>query len=124
MTDLVLVNRLRQAYWPSWLRHWTLGRVLLAKPREFRPHDSRQEKPYDCGRVHFLLREIRAGKPIEPVEIETTWHGHSPIGLILLDGHHRFVASVLAGKRRIPANVGGLVDLRDWLVGERREFPL
>lgn len=122
--DHVLTGRLKQSYWPEWLQRLTFSRVLSYKPREFCAELDRElDQNYDAGRVHFMLRQLKAGDPLDPIEIEATWHGFSPNGITVLDGHHRLAASVLARKRRIPASVGGLVKARDWLVGTTNVYP-
>lgn len=122
--DHVLTGRLKQSYWPAWLQLLTLARVLGTEPREFCHEDLRaSDSGYDAGRIHFLLRQIKAREPLDPIEIDTSWYNHSPVGIIVIDGHHRLVAAVLARKRRIPASVGGLVKARDWLVGESPVCP-
>jgi len=123
MIELILVRRLKQIYWPKWCTQLTLDRVQRAEPRGYEPPTHRDVR-YDAGRVHYLLRELRRRQSLDPVELETTWNGHSPVGTVMLDGHHRFVATVLAHKRRIPVDVGGLVLVRDWLVGGPEQYPL
>jgi len=123
--DLILINRLRQLYWPTWLRRMTIERVLRAKPCDFEDERLRPlRRNYDAGRIHFMLIQLRRREPLDPIDVEATWSCNTPDGLWVSDGHHRLVASVLARKRRILANVWGIVATRDWLVGKTRRCPL
>jgi hypothetical protein len=98
--------------------------VLKAKPLAYRRESDRMNDPYDAGRIHFLLLELRYGAELEPIEIDMQWRGLEVTGLVVTDGHHRLAAHILARKRRIPASVGGLVPMIEWLTGARRKCPL
>lgn len=128
MTSLVLVSRLRLAYWPDWCAGIRLRDVLRAEPisKWLAEGSKRRNSRYDHGRIRHFMDQLEAGRLVDPIEVETVWswpHGH-PYGLEIYDGHHRFMAAVFLRRRRIQAQVGGLVDLREWLVGERRRWPL
>lgn len=124
-THRILLNRLRQFYWPGWLNRLTLTRVLRSRPRQFESEQLRvYDRGYDAGRVHFLMRQLHKRRGLDPIEIDTTWHGNSPVGLVVTDGHHRLVAAVLAGRQSVRASVSGLVDMRRWLTGDTDKCPL
>jgi hypothetical protein len=126
--DHVLVRRLHSVYWPRWCAELTLRKVLRARSITEHGTYPRDDK-YDLGRVRFFMQQFETSKPVDPIVIDQkviargwgcppTW-----LGPIIDDGHHRFVAAVLLRKRRIPASVGGLVSLCDWLTGRRRTYP-
>src|ERR1700755_207679 len=123
--DRVLVARLRRLYWPRWIAQLTRPRVLRARPRAYvSEYDRWTDRGYDAGRVHFFLKKLRAQGDLDPICIDMTWFGSSPAGVIVYDGHHRFAAYVLARRRYIPASMGGLCDMRDYLVGKRSASPI
>jgi hypothetical protein len=123
-TSQVLIGRLTQWYSSELVRHYPLERVLKAKPLEFWRETCRWGGRYDAGRIHFLLRQLRRGESLDPIEIDMRWCGDSVSGLSVIDGHHRLAAHVLARKRRISAGVSGLVPMIEWLTGARRKCPL
>lgn len=134
--DLVLVARLRRLlwssrFWPAGLSRLTRPRVLRARPRGYRDEDDRMgDRGYDAGRVHHFLRRLRSplasrqADLLEPICLDTQWHGIHPVGLVLLDGNHRFAAHVLARRRLIPVSFSGPVDVLQYLTGEIEESPL
>ena len=121
--DHVLVSRLKRVYWPEWCDDVARDRRM---PR-MRPQTEHVSFPrsrwYDIKRVRHFIDCINSGRGLDPISIDTYVHQYrvgSPIiwGLpIVEDGHHRFIAAVVAGKRRIAASVSGLVRHRDWLIG-------
>jgi hypothetical protein len=123
-TSQVLVGRLTQWYKSELVRRHPLGRVLRAKPLEFQHEICRWDAQYSAGRIHFLLRQLKHGEELDPIEIEMQWRGLEVTGLVVTDGHHRLAAYILARKRRIPANVSGIVPVNEWLTGARRKCPL
>lgn len=128
MTVSILISRLRRAYWPTWCARIRLSACLRAEPIATWAAEGsrrRQTTAYDYGRIRWFMEQIESGQPIDPIEVETEWmHSGAPNGLEIYDGHHRFMAAVFLRRRRIPATVGGLVDLKEWLTGERRRWPL
>lgn len=132
MTDFVLVNRLRKAYWPSWCSKIRLRDVLRADPisEYVEEDDGQRDDLYDHGRIRFFMDQLDAGRMIDPIRVDTDWlirgTGLVPIptGASIDDGHHRFMAAVLLRKTHVPARFCGPDELREWLVGERRRWPL
>lgn len=124
MATTIMIDRLREVYWPRFMNRWTSRHVYRARPREFMPHRVQSRRRYDLGRVHFLLLEIQRGKRLEPIEVDNAWCGTLPVGVVVEDGHHRLAASILAGHSTILANVGGLITIREWLAGRRKTCPL
>ena len=120
----VMVSRFKRAYWPKEI----LGcyddrtRVLAAKRvQDFR--EMNRDEAYDFGRVRFMVDELKAGKTLDPVQIDFLWSGGRPYRADLLDGHHRFAAHVLARKRFMPAVLGGRLDDIWWLEGKTKVKP-
>jgi hypothetical protein len=137
VTDLVLVDRLRAVYWPSFLHGWTLDRVLSVEPvASFVPNRERwalallagSEDPYDLGRVRYFYEVLKTGGSVDPISVDThvypTRGGPPTWGNPFVDdGRHRFVAAVLAECRTIPASCGGLVEQVNWLTGKTKKPP-
>ena len=130
MTDRVLVGRLQQAYWPVWLQHLTLTRVLRTAPCEYLDEQQRSAcRGYDAGRVHFFVKQLRQRETLKPIEIDQQWGRFgSPLCPIVVDGNHRFLAHVLLHKRWISASLSGVVTTRvvtthEWLRGKGRMPP-
>jgi len=127
----VIVERLRQAYWPVWLAKLAEDpRINQVLPIDFVPETDRISVPnYDVRRIRTFLDEIREGKTLAPIDIEnesSQYRITSPIrwgGPLIVDGHHRFVAAHLAGKEHIPATFGGLETTINWLTGKRKRIP-
>jgi len=128
----ILVERLHQCYWPSWLSEHYNG----FNPRRTKPiayiEELRRDKVrnYDRRRVRFFLDEIAAGRKLAPIDVESRVYGYQSITAPpawgppeVVDGHHRYVAAVLAGLKKIPANFGGLTSSIEWLIGKRDTVP-
>jgi hypothetical protein len=114
----VLVQRLKSLYWPKGiLDHYTRKPVLTAKPVS-RFRDENRTDAYDFGRVHYFITRLRDGETLAPVDIDWTWRGMHPDRVVMDDGHHRFVAHVLARKRWMLVSYGGPVDALRWMEGK------
>jgi hypothetical protein len=90
----VLVHRLRQAYWPTWL-----SRITLARTRRARAVSEYDAGPrgdaYPFGRVRYFMERLRADQPVDPIEIETGWaSGDVPLG-----PHHRTMGITASSPR-------------------------
>ncbi len=123
-TPKILVERLLKYYNPflnlgiNWYRYhdhtW--------EPVEFRkPYD--RDEDWHYGRVAFFVQILEAGRSVEPLEIDMYWHGSSVTGLALLDGHHRLCAAEITKTRTLPAHVGGVVSIIEWLTGVHDRAP-
>lgn len=87
------------------------------------PADESKKRDWDLGRIHHFVLELRAGKAVDPIELDNdcTWETIGPP--IICDGHHRFIAALLAGIATIPATYGGRVDILNYLTGKRKTPP-
>ena len=93
-------------------------------PERFQPDAVRPNEPWwHLGRIEFFVREIREGRPLDPISIDMRWNHMSPTGLVLIDGHHRLCAADIMGVTRIPCEYGGLVDTLTWLEGQSDRAP-
>jgi hypothetical protein len=131
VVDSILVRRLQAVYWPGWCRTIVErpAKVLAATPvHQFCEHGSRPDQtdhPFHLGRVRYFLDELQRGAAIAPIDVDQivfpTRGGPPSWGPpCVLDGHHRFMAAVLARTRRIPASCSGLCTSIDWLKGVMR----
>jgi hypothetical protein len=145
----ILVKRLCDLYWPVELpadqglsiwRKTSVEELLRHKPhKEFIGEESRYwaklvggtrvkhtalTDDWDLRRTRFFFDEIRAGRKLDPISIDNMCRGrHIYPQPIVIDGHHRLGASLIAGARTILAHYGGLVSLREYLTGRRRDYP-
>lgn len=130
-TDNVLVQRLIKHYNPYRPLGISKKRFLAGKfrPRaKFIPDNDRDDKiakdlNWHYGRVAHFVNAIRKGHKIEKIEVDMKWHNSWCCGLDVLDGHHRLCAADIAGAERIPASVGGIVDIIEWLAGIHDNAP-
>ncbi len=105
-----------------------LNREVVVRFRErleFVPDRERRRagKRWHIGRVRFLVRRLDEGWTPDPIEIDNYCdHGHV-YGPLVLDGHHRLIASIVVGKPTIKAVYSGRVDIRDYLTGRRKTPP-
>lgn len=120
----VLVQRFKRLYWPKEvLGHYNLKLVLAADPKPRYKWKGRDDA-YDFGRVHYMYDILKSGGTLDPVQIDWKWsHWGTPIAADLIDGHHRYVAHVLARKKRMDAVVSGPVEGIDWLSGKLEVEP-
>ena len=129
--DSILVNRLARFYDPfSFL--FDRSRAELpedffdVEPAEFVANSYRpSHKDYDRRRIAYFVDRLRRGAPIEPIEVDNdippTRGGPPAWGPpIIIDGHHRACAAILAGRRRVDCEYSGLVDTLEWLKGAGR----
>ncbi len=128
----ILVDRLCALYgWPSEgstnpFRRITLDELLRHRPAtEYRDDMTRiVDETWHVSRVRFFYDELLAGRQLDPISIDNVCDGgHIYPEPILIDGHHRLAASVLASVRTILAWYGGRIDLRDYLTGRRLRCP-
>lgn len=120
---LILVQRFKKLYWPKdILGHYTLKRVLAARPRPEYMWLGRDDA-YDFGRVHYMYDTLKSGGTLDPVEIKWGWKGLKPAEVDLVDGHHRFVACVFAEQEKMSALVSGPEEGIQWLSGTLVDKP-
>ena len=127
MSALVLVRRLLRLYDPWEALHIDrrafFGAVQRAKPIDrYVPHGYRFD--YDAGRVRYLLDRMRVGLALDPIEVDNVFSYGSFASIALVDGHHRLMAAHYAKAPTLPAEVGGWVDMAEWLCGSRRRLPV
>lgn len=79
---------------------------------------------WHMGRVRYLARRLDEGWTPEPIDIDNYCDRGHIYGPIVLDGHHRLVASIVVGKPTIKASYSGRVDIRDYLTGRRVTPPV
>jgi len=125
--DQVLVPRVLRLYNP-W-RHLNIESGGFARTMQDYPIQStyldgfQRTDDYDYGRVRHLMDEMQVGKEPEPIELDNSWMGTTPTGLLVVDGHHRLMAAALLKRRFIPALYSGWTDVLDWLKGQRKSCP-
>ena len=127
----IIVERLCNLYWPNgpseFYRGITLEEFLRHRPaNEYLGDFARYaaDDAWHFSRARFFYDELLAGRTLDPISIDNRCDGGNIYAQpVLLDGHHRLGASLLAGVRVIPAHYGGRIDLRDYLTGRRRTCP-
>ncbi len=130
MIDLLLVRRLVKLYSIG-----EAGEEFKLKARdlrgvapiaEFLPEDKRVTVPrsWHIGRVRHFYDLIKAGQAPDPITVDNVcYENYISPAPVVLDGHHRLVASVLAKALTIPAHYSGRVDVLDYLMGKRLRVP-
>ena len=78
---------------------------------------------WHIGRVRYFIDQLEAGKQLDPIDVDNACDRGFIYQPILVDGHHRFCAAILVGKRRIPVHYSGRMDTLRWLTGARRNAP-
>lgn len=131
VVDALIISRLLDLYgWNPGYDRLTLESLNDYEPvtdyvdEWSRPCDGACLTAWDFGRVRFFCDEIRAGREFDPIEVDNRCCGPciypEPI---VVDGHHRLVATKLCGIETIRAYYSGRVDLLEYLTGERSEAP-
>ena len=122
--DTIITARLAACYWNDWLEELLHSDLSSFTPVSYR-HERRREnvQNYDERRLKAILRDVVAGQPLDPIEVDWDWVGVSPVRIVVLDGHHRFVAAVRAKLEHIPVSYSGPVDALEWLRGKNTKPP-
>lgn len=106
-----------------------LGLTADDDPMDYDPvvqHRSyhRRTRRYHLGRIHYFAESMLLGEEIDPIEVNNEcWGTRILPDPILLDGHHRFCAAAIIGRRTLRVNYGGRTDVLDWLRGARTRRP-
>ncbi len=129
--DHIIVRRFLRMY-SSW---WTtslyagMSKANFNKVEPISTFLSESKRPdnkkWHFGRVKHFLDRLSRGDVLEPIVIDNECGGGHiyPIP-ILIDGHHRTVASKIFGCKTIPASYSGRIDLLEYLTGTRARAPL
>lgn len=124
--DVILTGRLAQCYDP--FKHLGIEPPKLSDIEhlddiEFRPAEDRDEA-YHRRRLATFVRQIRSGQALEPIPIDNKcWGGYISPCPIVLDGHHRLGAAILADAPTLLIDYGGRLDVLKWLTGQTDEPP-
>lgn len=126
-TDSIIVQRLIKHYNP----YTPLGlRRERFFEKKWRPRtkfiddkDRSPDEAWHYGRIAHFVNEIRKGNKLDEIIVDMNWFGISCTGIAVIDGHHRLCAADIAGAERIPASVGGIVDIIQWLAGIHDNAP-
>lgn len=79
-------------------------------------------KEWHLGRIKFFINNPEKISPIDIDNVCTKW---GIIGLpIIVDGNHRFLASLIRGDHTIPAYYSGLISTLDYLTGQTNIKPV
>ena len=71
----------------------------VSKITTFEP-DDKFEKTENAKNLHNIVKALKAGKELPPILVR-----RQGLGYQVLDGHHRFMAYRLLGKKYIPARI-------------------
>lgn len=125
MKDTILVKRLADWYWPSWLADAAAVTDPDLLPVDYIPVHKRALVPdYDARRIRALVNELESGTADwPPIEVDCEWFNSRPARPVIIDGHHRLAAALITRTQRIKANCGGPVDMIEWLEGKTRKLP-
>lgn len=118
-TSQILVSRLAAVYDPFQV---LFGRELCDLSPDYfdiRPEPGfveivERDVTYHRGRIAYLVEAW----PHEPIEVDNDWHRWGPGGPIVVDGHHRLCAAILAHRRRIACSYSGAMRTLRWLEGQ------
>lgn len=87
-------------------------------------NDSCHDSKYHYGRIRFFVERLQGGYTLDPLEVDNRCSRYSILPEpILLDGHHRLAALILAGTESIKVNYGGRLDVLRYLQGKRKNPP-
>lgn len=131
MHTQVLIDRLVESLDPFWLLGWkgphpSLIEVLAYPSAPFIEKDIRGFKfdEYDWGRIAYFVREVQAGRTIEPIQIDCFCDaGNIYSEAVMLDGCHRLAAYLLVKSPTIEVQFGGRMDYLEWLEGKTDMKP-
>jgi hypothetical protein len=97
------------------------GKKWLRQTKPLANHRWRRGPIYHRRRVRYFVDLLRAGTPLDPIEVGNEELYGVPMP-ILLDGHHRLVAHVLAGSLSANATYEGDPDLFAYLSGKTSKY--
>lgn len=100
------------------------GRVFQPAEPEFIEGFVERSDEWHLGRVRYFCDILERGGKIDPIEVDNYCvGGYIEPEPIVLDGHHRLIAHMVARAERIPVDYSGRVDLRKYLTGEKKNRP-
>lgn len=129
--DKLLVDRLTSLYTPA-NRLASLGEATLTECRAARvracyEHEEsieRHSRSWHLGRVRYFVEELERGAGLTPIVVDNLCsNGRIYPEPIVIDGHHRLIASKLTGAPIILAEYSGRIDLLRYLTGHRKTCP-
>lgn len=89
----------------------TLSQIENIEPLEFLSMLER-DLEYHKGRISYFVQELRAGRTVEPLEVDNDCHlFHILPQIVLIDGHHRLCAAALLDWPTLPISYCGRIDL-------------
>jgi len=79
-------------------------------------------KEWHVGRVIYFINNPNK---ITPIAMDNECVGQYIVAKpIIMDGHHRYLASIVAGFKIIPVYYSGRVDLLEYLLGKSNVIPI
>ena len=120
----IILDRLSEFIGPD-CDPWGVGNVMhligTIKGVLDEPRNENWSKKKHIQRIQYLLTSYQLDDPIS-IDCLCSQYEILPIPTIL-DGWHRLYAHWYLGRRTIKANFGGLIDLLEYLTGERGDCP-
>jgi hypothetical protein len=134
MTDKILLSRLLKYYDPvtamemfydlnGALRQAVKSKTIRAKVQPTYQPGVNECPSWHLGRVRHFVDLLLSGAKVEPIEVDNEWSGTTPVGPIIIDGHHRIVAHMIARKQRINIKYSGWTDFLDYMTGKTDSKP-
>lgn len=78
---------------------------------------------YHKRRIRYFVDRLRKGFELDPIELQSELVYEGEVPLVILDGHHRFLAYHYLKRERMPALYAGSRELLRYLVGDRDRVP-
>ena len=120
--DTIIADRLLEYYDPWFCLDVTPQDAATPHYPLVHEHQSYdlRDKDYHLGRITYFRDLLLDGAALDPIDIDNDWDLGCPI---VVDGHHRLCAAILAKVPTIPAQYGGRVDFLRYLTGARKTKP-
>ncbi len=66
-------------------------------------NEKKRNNSYDCGRVQYFIRQLREGKPLEPIRVIISKNPkYAKDTPLLVNGFHRLAAYIMIGRKMVP----------------------
>lgn len=127
MSVTILVDRLLDHYDPFsglGINEETVRTRLFDVRTQRHFMDREDTLDWHIGRIAHFVQLFWEDEMPDPIEIDAVCDRGHIYGPTVVDGHHRLCAAKIANAKKIKAIYGGRIDVRDFLTGRRKTYPV
>jgi hypothetical protein len=106
-------------------RNEFVRKVLSSEGCEYVKDYEKRGWSYHVRRCAGFVRKIKDGKKLDAISVDNRCSDNRVLPCpVVPDGHHRLIASKIAGSKWIACEYGGRLDLLRYLQGRRKTPPV